>query len=922
MINNELETKSNFKNNKKEDEEEKESFKTAISASLTSIKPTSTLEPINESKILDEIGSTLGRKTLSPRLSNVNYRHNRSRSDSLRQLTDKFRSFSIDIVRSIENAHEMADLKHSNFSAATQTAAANAALCHHNLLYDYPIQNESKTESQDDFNENYTCSKTSYKSSQTFDSNSETESAQGSNKIHDVPLDEINIKDQEDVKRVNFENNQNVNINNSNNNVDTSDQVDFSTRKRFIIKDGTKKSIPDDIHISILEVFIYLWGVITFFADLISDIILGFDYYHSSRIWLAIMTMMFVIVPNFTLSLFSLSWYIDKYVSEKKIQEQKFKHSNNAQESHLPNTPCQSITFWIMTVLFVMFQLDLVWKYIQGFIYTLKGWACRSIFHNLKWEKYYIEKQIKCDTDIGMLRLIDVFLDSGPQVLLQLYVITTQNLNEIGSAKIVVFTFKDFQTTSTEIKQLISILSSLFSMGYALAGYHRCLRNQQFIFSLETNKPLPRPMRWISTIMQFIWYLILIAPRVLSMALFASTFRSWFFMIIFTHWLIMYFWILRLKTNYCITSEEVYSAREQIFEKFYDLVCSFIYIFVYFNLKAGPTRYRYLIYYIIYYCENILFCTCYFLFSKEQNFAYKLSLLLIVVFGFWIAITFQIVYYLHCHPSHKIQVCVRESNKFYFIHKKMLKATDFYDLSESYLANEENFKNSKDDNQKQIVTVNEKNDSGKTSSSSSSITNENENSASTLKLITTLQNGEILPKQKDKNKIFKNKFTKFINLYSSTDTNFTSESKNNQVIEVKRSSPNDSDQKSSNTLFLETQQSQSPVLNSDNSCSSLSIYSKKSSLKSFKSVKSLFKSDCNQLMNSNSSSVGLDKFKNNNKKSIFFSITEINRPMVDLKEVLDSQELYDNISYGDKSKKCTVVRSKSSCSFKKKEAFL
>jgi len=84
-------------------------------------------------------------------------------------------------------------------------------------------------------------------------------------------------------------------------------------------------------------------------------------------------------------------------------------------------------------------------------------------------------------------------------------VITTQNLEEYGSANLVVFTFKDFQTTSLEIKQFVSILSSLFSMGYAMAGYHRCLRNQQFIFCLEQNKPLPRPMSWLSTFMQFLW---------------------------------------------------------------------------------------------------------------------------------------------------------------------------------------------------------------------------------------------------------------------------------------------------------------------------------------------------------------------------------------------------------------------------------
>jgi hypothetical protein len=390
------------------------------------------------------------------------------------------------------------------------------------------------------------------------------------------------------------------------------------------------------------------------------------------------------------------------------LQKQQERQTNNNEQKPIDKqkgqfySTCDSITFWVTTILFVVLQLDLIWKHIQGFVYTLKGWACRSLFHNLKWEKYYIEKQIKCDTDIGMLRLIDVFMDSGPQVLLQLYVITTQNLNESGS--VVLFTFKDFSTTSLEVKQFVSILSSLLSMGYAIAGYHRCLRNQQFIFCLETNKPLPRPMSWLSTIMQFLWYLFLISPRVLSLAIFASTFRSWFFMIIFTHWLIMYFWILRLKTNYCITSQAEYSAREEIFEKFYDFVCSFIYIFVYFNLKSGPTRLRYLIYYFIYYSENVLFCLSYFFHSKESNYTYKLCMLLIVLIGFWVAITFQIIYYLHCHPSHDIRICVRKEAEFHFIHKKTLKAPRYSD-SDSCDENTNDF--SDRDNQKSKERIKE-----------------------------------------------------------------------------------------------------------------------------------------------------------------------------------------------------------------------
>ena len=93
------------------------------------------------------------------------------------------------------------------------------------------------------------------------------------------------------------------------------DDVDYCVKQS-----GRKKPIPDDIHISILEVFIYLWGVITFFADFITDIILSIEYYNNHKAWLGSMTLIFVIVPNVTLSLFSLSWYIDKYYSTKTAE--------------------------------------------------------------------------------------------------------------------------------------------------------------------------------------------------------------------------------------------------------------------------------------------------------------------------------------------------------------------------------------------------------------------------------------------------------------------------------------------------------------------------------------------------------------------------------------------------------------------------
>jgi hypothetical protein len=97
------------------------------------------------------------------------------------------------------------------------------------------------------------------------------------------------------------------------------------------------------------------------------------------------------------------------------------------------------------------------------------------------------------------------------------------------------------------------------------------------------------------------WYLFLIMPRVLALAMFAATFRSWFWIIIAAHWWAMLFWILRFvrsytldcieyerivfvyfqRTIFCISDQTTYNPREAIFEKCYNLVCSYIFIFCY-----------------------------------------------------------------------------------------------------------------------------------------------------------------------------------------------------------------------------------------------------------------------------------------------------------------------------------------------------
>lgn len=83
--------------------------------------------------------------------------------------------------------------------------------------------------------------------------------------------------------------------------------------------------IPDTMTINVFEVFIYAWGVFAFFFDMVTDLVLAHAYYSEGAYWLFILTLMCVVLPNLTLSIFSLVWYIDSSQLKAAANEKETK---------------------------------------------------------------------------------------------------------------------------------------------------------------------------------------------------------------------------------------------------------------------------------------------------------------------------------------------------------------------------------------------------------------------------------------------------------------------------------------------------------------------------------------------------------------------------------------------------------------------
>ncbi|NXG48879.1 XKR7 protein, partial [Psilopogon haemacephalus] len=217
--------------------------------------------------------------------------------------------------------------------------------------------------------------------------------------------------------------------------------------------------------------------------------------------------------------------------------------------------------------------------------------------------------------DISMLRLLETFLKSAPQLVLQLSIMVQQN--------------------SIEPLQGLSASASLVSLAWMIASYQKVLRD---------SREDKMPMSYKGAVVQILWHLFTIAARAIAFALFASVFQLYFGIFIVTHWCIMTFWIIQGETDFCMSKWE---------EIIYNMVVGIIYIFCWFNVKEGRSRYRMGIYYVITLSENAALTILWFLYYDRDTTSDFDALILVcaVSSSFALGIFFMFIYYCLLHPN-------------------------------------------------------------------------------------------------------------------------------------------------------------------------------------------------------------------------------------------------------------------------------
>ncbi|XP_020651612.2 XK-related protein 4 [Pogona vitticeps] len=419
-----------------------------------------------------------------------------------------------------------------------------------------------------------------------------------------------------------------------------------------------------------------LWilaAVAVYFADVGTDLWLAVDYYLRGQRWWFGLTLFFVLLGSLSVQVFSFRWFVHDFSTEDSAAaaaaasssaggghaESKLlvssgsaaadmdagarpgtpqRQASNASKGNATNSSTSSTTnattttttgggggggvrapktrsascafcIWLMQSLIHILQLGQIWRYFHT-IYL--GIRSRRSGDNDRWRFYW--KMVYEYADVSMLHLLATFLESAPQLVLQLCIVV--------------------QTRTLQALQGLTAAASLVSLAWALASYQKALRD-----SRDDKKPIS----YMAVIIQFCWHFFTIAARVITFALFASVFQLYFGIFIVLHWCIMTFWIVHCETEFCITKWE---------EIVFDMVVGIIYIFSWFNVKEGRTRCRLFTYYFVILLENTALSALWYLYKAPMiSDAFAIPALCVVFSSFLTGIVFMLMYYAFFHPN-------------------------------------------------------------------------------------------------------------------------------------------------------------------------------------------------------------------------------------------------------------------------------
>ncbi|CAH1255130.1 XKR7 [Branchiostoma lanceolatum] len=345
-----------------------------------------------------------------------------------------------------------------------------------------------------------------------------------------------------------------------------------------------------------IDALFVIVGIVTFLADIVSDVVLAVTNYFLQGYygWFA-MTIAFVLLPSIVLQLCSIRWYLQD-------------------RSRVPESDRAGVLSCVWRGLLHFLQLGTMWRCVQALVYGF-----RSRRDHKSWYHLWLAEW----TDVCLLRMFEAFLESAPQLVLQLYIMQVRGQGDVLT--------------------VLAVGTSLASLSVALVSYHKSLR-----------EALPNAERitYTGVVLWTLWRLCTISARVVAISLFASHFHWYTFAILGGHFVIMFVWR---------SCQDIKFYDSRVEQTGFNIVIAFVNIFSWLSMvQESRSRYRATAFYALVYAENAAMAGLWYWKMRQAGLrpAYLTPALLLVYVGFFVGIIFMSLHYLFCHPK-EIPICIR-----------------------------------------------------------------------------------------------------------------------------------------------------------------------------------------------------------------------------------------------------------------------
>ncbi|KAM3956637.1 XK-related protein 6 [Aphomia sociella] len=355
--------------------------------------------------------------------------------------------------------------------------------------------------------------------------------------------------------------------------------------------------MPSNISINNLDILMYVVAIVGHFVDLGFDINVAVRYYLAGEMVLFGWTLAFILLPAFINTAISIRMY-----------------SQDKQQNSVSNEFTKRK--WLRIIILVL-QMAPILRFTDALIYAIKSRRAERN-NDPASQRLYYSLMLKEDSDAALMRIFECFLEAAPQLVLQISIL--------------------FQgKRQFTVHQILSISSSLITMGWCLAAYQRAVR---FAQQDKLN------VSWLGTGMQTLWHYLLTLSRVLSISVIAYLYPYWTILACSTHVLVMTAWIQ-------FYERPIFCSQSRLTEIAFSFALGAVYIFTYILSVEGRTRYRYAIYYTICFLQNIVCGLVWFFFVNEEMkaTAYFYVVLILCIVPYVIGLVVMVLYYSFFHPT-------------------------------------------------------------------------------------------------------------------------------------------------------------------------------------------------------------------------------------------------------------------------------